>query len=47
MLGLSTITDMALADSTHHADEQEVIRVAEERSPVFCKLVSGIVAELP
>ncbi len=47
VLGLSTITDMALADSDHHADEQEVIRVAEERSPVFRRLVTGIVAELP
>ncbi len=47
VLGLSTITDMALADSSHHADEQEVIRVAQERSPVFRRLVSGIIAEVP
>jgi len=47
VLGLSTITDMALADSSHHANEQEVIRVAEERSPVFRRLVTEIVAELP
>ena len=47
VLGLSTITDMALADSKHHANEQEVIRMAEERGPVFRKLVAQIVAELP
>lgn len=47
VLGLSTITDMAIADSAHHADEQEVIRVAQERSPDFRRLVAGIVAELP
>jgi len=47
VLGLSTITDMALADSSHHANEQDVIRMAEERSPIFRKLVAGIVAELP
>ncbi|WP_457631114.1 purine-nucleoside phosphorylase [Oceanithermus sp.] len=47
VLGLSTITDMALADSSHHANEQEVIRMAEERGPVFRRLVAGIVAELP
>ena len=47
VLGLSTITDMALADSSHHANEQDVIRMAEERSPIFRKLVAGIVAKLP
>ncbi|WP_457638344.1 purine-nucleoside phosphorylase [Oceanithermus sp.] len=47
VLGLSTITDMALADSSQHANEQEVIRMAEERGPIFRRLVAGIIAELP
>ncbi len=46
VLGLSTITDMALADSRHHANEQEVLRMAAKRGPVFRKLVRQIVAEM-
>lgn len=46
VLGLSTITDMALPDSTHHATEQEVLEVAARTGATFRKLVRGILAAM-
>ena len=42
VLGIGNITDMALPDSPHHADEAEVLRVASETGPKFRKLLKAI-----
>jgi purine-nucleoside phosphorylase len=46
VLGIGTITDMALPDSGHHASEEDVLAVAREVSPKLQRLVKGILAEL-
>lgn len=46
VLGIGTITDMALPDSGHHASEEEVLAVAREVSPKLQRLIKGILAEL-
>jgi purine-nucleoside phosphorylase len=46
ILGLSLITDMALPDRDHHADEAEVLAVAERAGESFRKLVRGLLAHL-
>ena len=46
VLGIGTITDMALPDSGHHASEEEVLRVAREVAPKLQRLIKGILAEL-
>jgi purine-nucleoside phosphorylase len=44
VLGLGTITDMALPDVEHHATEQEVLDVANKTGPAFRKLLKAILA---
>ncbi|MFN3431870.1 MAG: purine-nucleoside phosphorylase [Candidatus Sericytochromatia bacterium] len=46
VLGIGTITDMALPDSGHHATEDEVLQVAREVGPKLQRLLKGILAEL-
>jgi purine-nucleoside phosphorylase len=46
VLGIGTITDMALPDSGHHATEDEVLQVAREVGPKLQRLIKGILAEL-
>jgi purine-nucleoside phosphorylase len=46
VLGIGTITDMALPDSGHHANEEDVLAVAREVSPKLQRLIKGILAEL-
>lgn len=46
VLGLSTVTDMALPDSGHHADSDEVLRVAAEAGATFRRLVAAILPQL-
>ncbi len=46
VLGLGTITDMALPDVEHHATEQEVLAIANQAGPVFRKLLKSIIAEM-
>lgn len=46
VLGIGTITDMALPDSGHHASEDEVLQVAREVGPKLQRLIKGILAEL-
>jgi purine-nucleoside phosphorylase len=46
VLGLSTITDMALPDRDDHASEQEVLEVATRSGQRFRHLVRGIVAAM-
>lgn len=46
VLGLSTITDMALPDAGHHADSGEVLAMAGEVGPTFRRLVRAILPQL-
>jgi purine-nucleoside phosphorylase len=46
VLGLATVTDMALPDAEHHATEQEVLDTANRTGPVFRKLLKSILAEI-
>lgn len=46
VLGLGTITDMALPDAEHHATEKEVLEIAAKTGPVFRKLLKAILAEM-
>ncbi len=46
VVAISTITDMALPDSDHHATEEEVLRVAERTGAVFRRLVRAFVSRL-
>ena len=46
VLGLSVVTDMALPDGSHHADEAEVLSTAAESGPTFRRLVKALVAQL-
>lgn len=46
VLGIGTITDMALPDSPHHATEAEILAVAREVGPKLERLVRGVVAQL-
>jgi len=46
VLGLSTVTDMALPDHDHHADEEEVLRTAAASGPRFRRLVKAVLPKL-
>jgi purine-nucleoside phosphorylase len=46
VLGLSTVTDMAIADSREHATGEEVLETAARSGPVFRRLVKAVLAEL-
>lgn len=46
VLGLGTITDMALPDIEHHSTEQEVIEVAQKSSLIFKTLLKEILSEI-
>jgi purine-nucleoside phosphorylase len=46
VLGIGTITDMALPDSGTHATEAEVLAVAREAGPKLQRLITGVLAEL-
>jgi purine-nucleoside phosphorylase len=46
VVGLSTVTDMALPDSDRHATGDEVLRVAAESGARFRALVSALLPEL-
>lgn len=42
VLGIASITDMALPDLEHHASEEEIIQIANKSTPVFKTLVKEI-----
>ena len=46
VLGLSTVTDMALPDSGHHADSDEILSVAAASGEVFRRLVRAVLPRL-
>ncbi|MEX2501048.1 MAG: purine-nucleoside phosphorylase, partial [Trueperaceae bacterium] len=46
VVGLSTVTDMALPDVPHHADHEEVLRVAAASGATFRRLVRAVVPDL-
>lgn len=46
VLGIGTISDMAIPDSGHHATEQEILAVAQQVGPRLARLVQGILAKL-
>jgi purine-nucleoside phosphorylase len=42
VLGIATITDMAIPDSGHHSTEAEILATAAETGPRFRKLIKAI-----
>ncbi|MBB6096637.1 purine-nucleoside phosphorylase [Deinobacterium chartae] len=46
VIGLSTVTDLAIPEREHHADEQEVIQVAQASSQRFRALIKGVLERL-
>ena len=46
VVGLSTVTDLAIPDRDHHADGDEVLRVAAASGATFRKLVRAVVPQL-
>ncbi len=46
VLGISCVTDMAIADEIVSISHEEVMKVANETKPRFIKLVKGIVNEM-
>lgn len=46
VLGLSVVTDMAIADRNEHASGDEVVRMAERSGATFRRLVKGILERL-
>lgn len=46
VLGISCITDMAIADELEPLEHEQVLKVAQEARPKFIKLVKGIVNEV-
>lgn len=46
VLGLSTVTDMAIPDSAEHADHGDVLRTAERVGDTFRRLVRAILPHL-
>jgi len=46
VLGLSVVTDMALPDSSRHADEREVLESAARSGPTFRRLVKALLPQL-
>ncbi len=46
VVGLSTVTDLAIPDRDHHADEDQVLEVAAASGATFRRLVRAVVPEL-
>lgn len=46
VLGIGTISDMAIPDAGHHATEADILEVAQRVGPTLERLVRGILAEL-
>jgi len=46
VLGIGTITDMALPDSPYHAGEEEILETANKVGPIFKKLIKSVLAEI-
>jgi len=46
VLGVATITDMALPDSPHHSTETEILETANRVGPVFRNLLKSILVEI-
>ena len=46
VVGISTVTDLAIPDRDHHADEDEVLEVAAASGATFRRLVRAVVPEL-
>ena len=46
VLGLSSVTDMAVPDSAHHADSDEVLETAAKSGPAFRRLVKALLPKL-
>lgn len=46
VLGIGMISDMAIPDAGHHANEQEIIDCAREAGPRLQRLIRGVLAEL-
>ena len=46
VLGLTAVTDMAIPDSGHHSNEQEILATAAQMGPRFRRLVTAVVASL-
>jgi purine-nucleoside phosphorylase len=46
VLGIATISDMAIPDTGHHATEQEILDVAQRVGPQLQRLVRGVLSEL-
>ncbi|PIQ26615.1 purine-nucleoside phosphorylase [bacterium (Candidatus Blackallbacteria) CG17_big_fil_post_rev_8_21_14_2_50_48_46] len=46
VMGLALISDMAIPDTGHHATGEEVLRVVNESSPKFAKLLVSILQDL-
>lgn len=46
VLGIGTISDMAIPDSGHHATEAEILEVAGQVGPKLQRLIRGVLAEL-
>ena len=46
VLGLSSVTDMALPDGAEHATSDDVLETAARSGPTFRRLVKAILKEL-
>ena len=46
ILGISCVTDMAVADEIQSISHEEVLKVAEQARPKFIRLVKGILSEV-
>lgn len=46
VLGISCVTDMAIADELESISHEQVVKVANETRPKFIKLVKGIIDEV-
>lgn len=46
VLGIASITDIAIPDYGHHADETEILNTAKQSEEKFCKLLKNILKEI-
>jgi purine-nucleoside phosphorylase len=46
VLGIATVSDMAIPDGGHHASETEILEVARRVGPTLERLVRGVLARL-
>jgi len=46
VLGIATVSDMAIPDAGHHASEDEILEVARRVGPTLEQLVRGVIARL-